>query len=307
MDQPSTDGPGRANTRHPIVVRRHRRSDFVLMNPPPCLPNVEVMNLTLRRLMVKVPEVTLIFWVAKLATTAFGEAFSDYVFFNDYIGQHLAIVLGLALLLVALAVQLTRTRYIPWVYWSAVTAVSIFGTMSADFLNKDLGMPLWASTMVLLVLQAAVFLAWWTTERTLDVHSVVRGRREIFYWLTVLFTFALGTAAGDFAADSLGLGTLASTFVFLGLIALPWVAYRRLGVNAVATFWFAYTLTRPLGASVADWFSVPAPYGDGLQLGTGRMSLVFGAALLLAVGVIARRYRGQPVEPVDAVDAPALR
>src|ERR1700709_191349 len=141
------------------------------------------MTITTRTLLNKVPEVTLAFWIAKLATTAFGEAFSDFVFFNDYIGQHIAIVLGLGLLAVCLAVQLSRTRYVPVVYWGAVTAVSIFGTMSADFLNKDLGMPLWGSTLMLLGLQAAVFVAGYRTQKTLDVHSINTHLREVFYWL----------------------------------------------------------------------------------------------------------------------------
>jgi uncharacterized membrane-anchored protein len=250
-----------------------------------------LMTPTRRTLASKVPEVTLAFWIAKLATTAFGEAFSDFVFFNDYIGQHVAILLGLGFLAVCLGVQLSRTRYVPVVYWLAVTAVSIFGTMSADFLNKDLGMPLWASTSALLVLQAGVFVAWWRSEHTLDVHAINTRRRESYYWLTVLLTFALGTAAGDFAADSLGLGTLASTFVFLAIILVPLVSYRKLGLNGVLAFWSAYTVTRPLGASFADWMSVPAPYGDGLQLGTGRMSLVFGAALVAAVSYVALHHR----------------
>src|ERR1700712_5123533 len=249
------------------------------------------MTITKHTFLNKVPEVTLAFWITKLATTAFGEAFSDFVFFNDYIGQHIAIVLGLGLLVACLAVQLSRTRYVPVAYWGAVTAVSIFGTMSADFLNKDLGMPLWASTLALLVLQAGVFVAWWRSEHTLDVHSINTRRRESYYWLTVLFTFALGTAAGDFVADSLGLGTLASTFVFLAIILVPFVGYRKLGLNGVLAFWFAYTVTRPLGASFADWMSVPAPYGDGLQLGTGRMSLGFGAVLAVAITYVALRHR----------------
>src|SRR5882757_8475113 len=134
---------------------------------------------------MKVPEITLIFWIAKLCTTGFGESFSDYVFFNDYIGQRAAMFMGLALLLVCLAVQISTTKYIPWVYWLAVTAVSIFGTMSADFLNKDLGMPLYASTLMLVVIQAAVFAAWYATQRTLDVHGINNRLRELFYWLTV--------------------------------------------------------------------------------------------------------------------------
>lgn len=252
---------------------------------------------TNKQLVMKVPEVTIVFWVAKLCTTMFGEAFSDYVFFNDYIGQHLAILMGLCLLLGCLAVQISRTRYVPGVYWLTVTAVSIFGTMSADFLNKDLGLPLWGSTTALLVLQAGVFTAWYKTQGSLDMHSIDNRTREVFYWLTVLFTFALGTAAGDFAADSLGLGTLASTFVFLAIILLPAVAYERFGLNEVLAFWFAYTITRPLGASVADWLGVPAPYGDGLQLGTGPVSLVSGIVLLAVIASIAARHGGDQVGP----------
>ncbi|MEU6193206.1 hypothetical protein [Streptomyces sp. NPDC047061] len=239
---------------------------------------------------VKVPEVTLVFWGAKLATTAFGEAFSDYVFFNDYIGRNKAILGGLILLAGCLAVQLSRRTYSPLAYWTTVVAVSVFGTMSADFLNQDLGMPLWGSTVLLLVLQAGVFAAWWRTQGTLDTHSVDNRPREIFYWLTVIFTFALGTAAGDLAAGPLGLGTLAATFVFLGLILVPALAHRRFALNEVAAFWLAYTLTRPLGASFADWLGVPAPYGDGLQLGTGPMSLATGAVLLAVLGVVVSRH-----------------
>jgi uncharacterized membrane-anchored protein len=243
------------------------------------------------RLGVKVPGATPSFWIAKLATTAFGEAFSDFVFFNDVIGQHLAILMGLGFLLLCLAWQFSRRTYTPAVYWLTVTAVSIFGTMSADFLNQDLGMPLWGSTLMLLALQAAVFIAWYRTQGTLDVHSITTRTREAFYWLTVLFTFALGTAAGDFVADTLGLGTFASTFVFLGVILVPFLAWRVARLNAVVAFWLAYTFTRPLGASFADWLGVPAPYGDGLQLGTSTTSALFGAALVAVVATLAIRAR----------------
>ncbi|MFG2374633.1 hypothetical protein ACGFY9_24510 [Streptomyces sp. NPDC048504] len=253
---------------------------------------------------MKVPEITLIFWIAKLCTTGFGESFSDYVFFNDYIGQHAAMLMGLGLLLVCLTAQFATTKYTPWVYWLAVTAVSIFGTMSADFLNKDLGMPLYASTLMLVAVQAGVFAAWYATQRTLDVHSINNRLRELFYWLTVLCTFALGTAAGDFAAVTLGLGTLASSFAFLGIILIPAAGYRWFRANEVLAFWFAYTITRPLGASVADWLSVPAPYGDGLQLGTGPISLVLGILLAGVVGMIGSRHgRADSLEaaPMEAV------
>lgn len=256
-----------------------------------------------RDLLVKVPAATLLFWVAKLATTAFGESFSDFVFFKDYLGQHKAMAIGFGLLVIALVAQFRTRRYRPWVYWATATAVSIFGTMSADFLNKDLGMPLWASTAMLLVLQAAVFVAWYRTQKTLDIHSVDKPVSEAFYWLTVIFTFALGTAAGDFAADTLGLGTLASTFVFLALILVPAAGYRWLGLNRIAAFWIAYTITRPLGASFADWLSVPAPYGDGLQLGTDVMSVVFGVILVAVIAVVAYRHRRVArSEPADAGD-----
>lgn len=259
------------------------------------------MNTRTRELAVKVPQVTLIFWVAKLATTMFGEAFSDFVFFNDYIGQHLAMLMGLALLAGCLVFQFRTRRYTPVPYWATVTAVSIFGTMSADFLNKDLGMPLWASTVMLLVLQAAVFVGWSRTEHTLDVHDIINRRREAFYWLTVLFTFALGTAAGDFAADTLALGTLASAGVFAAIIAVVWLGYRRFGMTEVLSFWLAYSLTRPLGASIADWLGVPAPYGDGLQLGTGVISAVTGVVLLGVITVIVTRHHRQ-----NQQDAPQL-
>jgi uncharacterized membrane-anchored protein len=252
-------------------------------------------------MLVKVPELTLIFWIAKLSTTCFGEAFSDYIFFNDYIGRVKAILMGLALLIVCYAIQMATTKYIPWIYWLAVTAVAIFGTMSADFLNKNLGMPLWASTLMLLILQGAIFIAWYATEKTLDIHSITTHRRELFYWLTVLLTFALGTAAGDFAAGPLGLGTLASTLVFLGVILVPAVGYKLLRLNAVLAFWFAYTITRPLGASFGDYLAVPAPFGDGLQLGTGPISLVSGIVLLAIIAVIDFQHRRTNVPEKETV------
>jgi uncharacterized membrane-anchored protein len=259
------------------------------------------MERTQQRMLMKVPQLTIVFWIVKLLSTAFGEATSDYVFFNDYIGQHVAILLGLAFLAFCLVIQFSTKKYTPWVYWLAVTAVSIFGTMSADFMNKDLGMPLYASTLLLLGLQTAVFVAWYVTQRTLDVHSINTHLREAFYWLTVIFTFALGTAAGDFAATTLGLGTLPSTFVFLAVILVPALGYKLFRLNEVLAFWFAYTITRPLGASFADWLGVPAPYGDGLQLGTGPISLTFGVLLLAAVAGTDLQHRRRRAPEQDAL------
>jgi uncharacterized membrane-anchored protein len=257
------------------------------------------MSLLNRETQVKVPEVVLLFWIAKLCTTCFGEAFSDYVFFNDYLGRTAAILMGLALILVCYTIQIATTKYIPLIYWLAVTAVAIFGTMSADFLNKNLGMSLWESTVLLLVLQAAVFYAWWKTEGTLNVHSITTTRREIFYWITVYLTFSLGTAAGDFVSGTLGFGTLDSTLIFLGLILVPLIGWKYLHLDSVLAFWLAYTITRPLGASFGDWLAVPAPYGDGLQIGTGPISLYSGIVLLAVVGLIAYRYRRQEARSAE--------
>jgi uncharacterized membrane-anchored protein len=265
------------------------------------------MPLLNRQTQVKVPEIVLLFWIAKLATTCFGEAFSDYVFFNDYIGRTAAILMGLALILVCYAIQIATKKYIPLIYWLAVTAVAIFGTMSADFLNKNLGMSLTESTIVLLALQAAVFFAWWKTEGTLDVHSITTTRREIFYWLTVYLTFSLGTAAGDFVSGTLAFGTLDSTLIFLGLILVPLIGWKYLHLNPVLAFWLAYTITRPLGASFGDYLAVPAPYGDGLQVGTGPISLYSGIVLVGVIALVAYRYYrpgpGQPAEEPAAAAA----
>ena len=265
------------------------------------------MPLLNRETLVKVPEITLLFWIAKLGTTCFGEAFSDYVFFNDYIGRTAAILMGLALILVCYAIQIATKKYIPLIYWIAVTAVAIFGTMSADFLNKNLGLSLTESTILLLVLQAAVFFAWWRTEGTLDVHSITTTRREIFYWLTVYLTFSLGTAAGDFVSGTLAFGTLDSTLIFLGIILVPLIGWRYFHLNAVFSFWLAYTITRPLGASFGDYLAVPAPYGDGLQIGTGPVSLYSGIVLLGLIGlVVFRYYRRQKTQSAGEVSVAAV-
>jgi uncharacterized membrane-anchored protein len=265
------------------------RGDTVSDTP---VPDVTTPRTPAVTALIKVqPTITLLFWIAKLATTAFGEAFSDYVFFNDYLTQGVAMLIGLGLLAICLVLQFRARTYRPVVYWLAVTAVSIFGTMSADFLNKDLGMPFWASTALLLVLQSAVFVVWYRSQRTLSIHSIDSRPRESFYWLTVVFTFALGTAMGDFVSTTLGFGTAASTVIFLVVIAVPVVAWRWLRLNSVIAFWFAYSVTRPLGASFADWLGVPAPYGDGIQWGTGVASIIFGVLLVAVIAIIALRYR----------------
>jgi uncharacterized membrane-anchored protein len=249
-----------------------------------------------RQTLVKVPELILLFWIAKVASTAFGEAFSDYIFFNDNpnITRDRAIAAGALLILIAYGIQIATKKYIPVVYWFAVTAVAIFGTMSSDFLIKNLNWTLWQDTLVWLVLQAAIFLTWWKTEGTLSVHSITTLRREIFYWLTVYVTFALGTAAGDFANGTLAISTLNCTLIFLGLILIPLAGWKFFRLNAVIAFWVAYTITRPLGASFGDYLAVPAPYGDGLQIGTGPISIYAGVVLVAVIALVAILYYRKP-------------
>lgn len=231
----------------------------------------ELINAAVR----KVPEVTIYFWVVKLLTTAMGESTSDYLVYQ--IDPYVAVVLGWVGLAVALALQLRAGRYVAWVYWFAVVMVAVFGTMAADVMHVVLGIPYLASTAFFAAALAAVFAVWYASERTLSIHSIVAGRRELFYWATVIATFALGTAAGDMTASTLGLGYGPSVVLFAVLFAIPALAYWPAGLNEVATFWSAYVITRPLGASVADWTG--KPYLGGLGLGDERVAAVLGVLI----------------------------
>jgi uncharacterized membrane-anchored protein len=240
-----------------------------------------------RRMHIKVPEVTLMFWAIKILTTATGETSSDFLV--KTLGPAIAIPLGGLALFLALRWQYGQDRYRPWPYWTAVLMVAVFGTMGADALHVGGGVPYWASTSFFAAFLAAVFIVWNRSENTLSIHSINNRRRESFYWLAVITTFALGTAAGDLTAKGLGLGYLASGFLFTGLIAIPAVGYLKLGMNSVLAFWSAYILTRPLGASFADWFAVSHHRG-GLALGTGVVSLIMLALIALAVARLARTH-----------------
>jgi len=231
-------------------------------------------------LLRKVPAITIIFWVIKLMTTAMGESTSDYLVFH--INPYVAVVVAGVGLVVALTLQLMVRHYIPWIYWLAVTMVAVFGTMAADVLHVVLGIPYAVSTAFFAAALAAIFIVWQRTEHTLSIHHIDTPRRELFYWATVMATFALGTAVGDMTAATLGLGYLASGILFALLFAVPAVAYRFLGLNAIMAFWFAYIVTRPLGASFADWFGKSAL--GGLGLGDATVSLVL---TLLIVGFVA--------------------
>lgn len=232
---------------------------------------------------LKVPEVTVLFWIIKVLTTGMGETSSDFLV--RQFDPMLVIPATALALAVSLFLQLRAKRYVAWTYWLAVVMVSVFGTMAADVLHAGLGVPYIASTGFFAVALAAVLYLWKRTEKTLSIHSINSRRREIFYWLTVLTTFALGTAAGDLAASTLQLGYLGSGIIFVILIAVPAVGFHRFRLNATFAFWSAYILTRPVGACFADWMGVPAARG-GLDWGTGLVSLVLAAAIASLVGYL---------------------
>ncbi len=236
-----------------------------------------------RFLWSKVPLVTAYFWIIKLLTTAMGEAASDTMLHR--IEPVLAVGLGAAGLLIALVLQLRADRYIAWIYWLVVAMVSVFGTMAADVLHK-LGMSHLHATLLYGVLLAIIFLLWFRAEKTLAMHSIHTPRREWFYWATVLTSFAFGTAAGDMTAGTLELGNLGSGFLFLALFAAPAIGFRFFRLNGILAFWFAYVMTRPLGASFADWVGKPHHKG-GLGVGTMPVAVTLTVLIVLFVAYLA--------------------
>jgi uncharacterized membrane-anchored protein len=244
-------------------------------------------------LAAKVPEITLLFWILKLLTTAGGEAFSDDLSLH---GHAVAGVVELSIFVVAVWLQFRTRRYIAAAYWFLALAIAIFGTGVADAMHLIVGIPYAGTTALWAVVLAAVFWLWHRSERTLSIHSITTRRRELFYWAVVFATFALGTALGDYTAATLHLGYLASGVLFAVVITSPAVAWR-LGVNSVLAFWAAYVVTRPLGASFADYLSKPV-FG-GLNYGDAPVSaaLIGALAVLVAYTAIARNDIQQPAAP----------
>jgi uncharacterized membrane-anchored protein len=234
----------------------------------------------------KVPEITLFFWIIKILATTVGETAADFLNTNLNFGLTGTSVVMSVLLLVVLGVQFKTRRYVPGVYWLAVVLISVVGTLITDNLTDNFGVALPVSTALFGVALAATFAAWFAVERTLSIHTILTSRREGFYWLTILFTFALGTAAGDLVAERLNLGYLLSAVAFAGVIAAITVAHLRFKLNAVVAFWLAYILTRPLGASLGDLLSQPGSSG-GLGLGTVGTSALFLTAILSLVSYLA--------------------
>lgn len=240
----------------------------------------------------KVPEVTAAFWIIKVLATTVGETFADFL--NVSLGFGLTVtslVMG-ALLVGALIAQFVLRRYLPSVYWLAVVLISVVGTLITDNLTDNLGVPLAVTAVIFAIALALTFMAWSASERTLSIHTIVTTRRETFYWLAVLFTFALGTAAGDLLAESLNLGYALSLGIFAAAIVVVAVLYRFANLSAVTAFWIAYVLTRPLGASTGDLLSQSTKDG-GFGLGTTVTSVIFLAVILVLVTVLSIRQGRQ--------------
>jgi uncharacterized membrane-anchored protein len=236
-----------------------------------------------RQAVTKVPQITVYFWIVKILTTAMGEATSDYLVhrFNPYF----AVIGGFVTFVAAMAIQFRVRGYVPWVYWLAVVMVAVFGTMAADVLHIQFGVPYIASTTLFAIALTVVFTVWYRTEGTLSIHSIDTPRREMFYWAAVLATFAMGTAAGDLAAYTVNLGFLSAGLFFAAVFAIPGLAYRFANLNAIFAFWFAYVLTRPLGASFSDWLG-KSRHAGGLGYGDGPVAFVLTILIVAFVGYL---------------------
>jgi len=239
-----------------------------------------------RQMLNKVPEITLYFWVIKILCTTVGETFADNL--NENLGLGLSgtsYIMG-ALLIGVLAFQFRAKRYVPGIYWLAVVLISVVGTLVSDNLVENYGVTLQTTTIAFSAILIAVFATWYASERTLSVHTIVTTKREAFYWLAILFTFALGTSAGDFLSEQLELGYLLALGIFAGAIVVIAVLHFGLRLNAILSFWLAYILTRPLGASIGDYLASPKAEG-GLGLGTNLTSFLFLGTILALVVYLA--------------------
>jgi uncharacterized membrane-anchored protein len=235
-----------------------------------------------RVLFNKVPRVTVDFWIIKLLAVTVGETAADYMNLDLGLGLSLTSWILTVFLIAALILQFAQDRYVPWIYWTAVVLISVVGTLVTDNLVDNFGVPLITTTVVFSVVLALTFAVWYWLERTLSIHTIYTLRREGFYWFAILFTFALGTSAGDWFAEGLGLGYLESAVIFAAIIGVIAFAYFALNMNGILAFWLAYILTRPLGASIGDLFSQPLEYG-GLGFGATVTSFLFLGCIVAVV------------------------
>jgi uncharacterized membrane-anchored protein len=252
----------------------------------------------------KVPEVTVWFWVIKILCTTVGESFADWINTTLGVGLTMTALIFTVVLAAVLGWQLRLHRYVPFVYWLVVVVFSVTGTLYTDILTDKLGVPLAVSTSVFAAALAIVFGVWYARERTLSIHSIVTLPRELFYWLAVLVTFALGTAAGDWTLQLTGWGPGTSVLLPAGLIVAIVIGWR-LGANAVLSFWLAYILTRPLGANLGDWFATP-PTNHGLGLGTAVTSAIFLTAILATVGYLTLTHTDVIEKPDETHTLPVI-
>lgn len=230
----------------------------------------------------KVPEITIFFWIIKILATTVGETAADFLSVNLNLGLVVTTFIMGGLLAVTLFFQFKARKYIPGIYWLAVVLISIVGTLVTDNLVDNLGVRLETTTIIFAIALVLTFLAWYSSEKTLSIHSILTTKREAFYWTAILFTFALGTAAGDLIAEGLNLGYGISALIFASLIGLVAILHKQFKLGAVVSFWIAYILTRPLGASLGDLLSQPHSAG-GLALGTVGTTAIF---LLTILGVV---------------------
>ncbi len=269
-------------------LRQFSESDLYVLSMVP-------RSAPIARRLSKVPDVTALFWTIKILTTGMGEAASD--FFNHTIGPAVAVPVAFVLFCLAMVMQLRAPQYRPARYWFAVAMVAVFGTMIADAIHVALGVPYLVSTAAFTVLLIVVMVAWRRREGTVSIHQINSKNRELFYWTTVIVTFALGTALGDLTAVTFGWGYLTSGVVFAFAFAIPLVARAKFKLNEVACFWSAYIITRPLGASFADWLGVP-PDRSGLGAGSGVVALVLAAIIVALVAGLSIAARKAPVHSV---------
>jgi uncharacterized membrane-anchored protein len=246
-----------------------------------------------KEMLNKVPQVTLIFWLIKIMATTVGETAADYLIFKVHLGLVVTSLIMILPLAVSLLIQFKSKRYTPWIYWLAVVFISIVGTLITDNLTDNYNIPLETSTIVFAILLAGTFYVWYNKEKTLSIHTIYAGRREMFYWLAILFTFAVGTAAGDLISEEHNVGYLNSAILFGGLIAVTTLCYYKFKLNAVAAFWIAYILTRPLGASLGDLLSKSHKHG-GFGFGVTNTSYVFFGIIICLVLYLTIKEKDRP-------------
>jgi uncharacterized membrane-anchored protein len=250
----------------------------------------------MKRMLNKVPEITFIFWIIKVLATTVGETAADFLSETLHLGLTGTSYVVSAVLLIVLIIQFKSKRYIPAIFWLAVVLLSVVGTLISDNLVDNLGISLTTTSIIFGSALAVVFVAWYLSVKTLSVDNINTTKKELFYWLAILFTFALGTSAGDLISESSGLGYAYAALLFAGIIAIVFIAYKFFRLNAILSFWIAYILTRPLGASLGDLLSQPVKEG-GLGLGTTITSIVFLLTILILVIYLTIQQKKQTLIP----------